>query len=79
MFILQIVDSQGHVKAWVDASEPGSGNWLKYVRSCSELSQRNLKAVQSKDKIYYWATKDIEVQQELLLFNDDAVMPETEG
>lgn len=63
----------------MDASEPGTGNWLKYVRSCSMLQQRNLRAVQRKDEIFYTATKDISVGQELLLFNDDAVVPETQG
>lgn len=76
---LQIVDAEGSVKAWVDASEPGTGNWLKYVRSCSELQQRNVRAIQNKDEIFYTASKDIDVSQELLLFNDDAVVPEIQG
>ena len=75
----QIVDGRGEVKAWVDASETGSGNWLKYVRSCSAVSQRNVMAVQCKEEIYYKATEDIAVGKELLLFNDDAVIPENEG
>lgn len=64
------------VKSWVDASDPGSGNWLKYVRSCSDELLRNVMAVQRDDRIYYKATRDIEVGSELLLYNDDAVLPE---
>ena len=72
------MNSKGEVKLWVDASEPGTGNWLKYVRSCSSLSKRNIMAVQSCEEIYYKAKRDIKVGEELLLHNDDAVIPESE-
>ncbi|XP_067951190.1 histone-lysine N-methyltransferase MECOM-like [Watersipora subatra] len=74
----EIVNSRGEVKGWVDASEPGSGNWLKYVRSCSTLPQRNVMAVQCNDEIFYKATVNIDIGCELLLFNDDAVVPESQ-
>jgi len=50
-FHLQIVDQHGVVKSWIDASEPGTGNWLKYVRSSGKESEKNIMAVQVKDQV----------------------------
>ena len=73
------MNNEGEVKSWVDASEPGTGNWLKYVRSCSSVSKRNLMVIQRCDEIYYKTTRDIKVGEELLLHNDDTVVHESEG
>ena len=48
---LQLVDEVGRVKGWVDSSEPGTGNWMKYVRSASDPNQQNLMAVQVHDQV----------------------------
>ena len=47
----QLLDDCGKGKGWVDASETGTGNWLKYVRSTAESGQQNLMAVQVQDKV----------------------------
>ncbi|GFO10024.1 PR domain Zinc finger protein 16-like isoform x2 [Plakobranchus ocellatus] len=44
-----LVDDCGKVKGWLDASSPGTGNWMKLVRSAEEQRQRNLMAVQLVD------------------------------
>lgn len=81
LFSLQIVDAvSGCVKSWIDASDPGSGNWLKYVRSCSDDRQRNVRAIQGRDdRIYYMATRDVDVGRELLLYNDEPVTVAAQG
>lgn len=43
------------------------------------MSQRNVMAVQIADEIYYKATEEISVGEELLLFNDDSVVLEGDG
>ncbi len=48
---LQLVDEVGRVKGWVDSSEPGTGNWMKYIRSASDPNQQNLMAVQVHDQV----------------------------
>ena len=51
------MDGFGKVKGWIDASEPGSGNWLKYVRSSQDPLQQNVMAVQVQDQVgnYYYS------------------------
>lgn len=50
-FSFQLVDDHGKVKGWIDASEPGTGNWLKYVRSTSDPRQQNVMALQADDQV----------------------------
>jgi hypothetical protein len=50
----QLIDECGRVKGWVDAHEPGSGNWLKYVRSTQERQQQNVMAVQVEDQVRFF-------------------------
>ena len=49
--VLQIVDKCGKVLGWTDASEPGTGNWMKYVRSSEDVQQRNVMAVQVDEQV----------------------------
>ena len=48
---LQLLDEFGKVRGWLDAGQRGTGNWMKFVRSSSEESQRNLMALQVKDQV----------------------------
>ncbi|XP_064642215.1 histone-lysine N-methyltransferase MECOM-like isoform X2 [Lineus longissimus] len=73
-----LIDECGRVKGWVDAREPGSGNWLKYVRGTQERQQQNMMAVQVEDQVYYKALKDIAPGDEMLLYAKDAVYLENE-
>ena len=47
----QVVDKCGKVVGWKDASEPGTGNWMKYVRSSELIHQRNVMAVQVDEQV----------------------------
>ena len=51
LLFLQVVDKCGKVVGWKDASEPGTGNWMKYVRSSELIHQRNVMAVQVDEQV----------------------------
>ncbi|XP_067658178.1 histone-lysine N-methyltransferase MECOM-like isoform X1 [Haliotis asinina] len=74
----ELVDDCGKVKGWVDASNPGSGNWMKYIRGSEDRNQRNLMAVQVDDQVYYRAVRDIHPGEEMLLYAREALYPEME-
>ncbi|KAL8624326.1 hypothetical protein ACOMHN_044757 [Nucella lapillus] len=74
----KIVDKCGKVVGWTDASEPGTGNWMKYVRSSEDSSQRNVMAVQVDEQVFYKAVRDIRPGEEMLLYARDALYPEIE-
>ena len=42
---------KGEIKGWIDASEKGSGNWMKYIRNCSRSENQNLMAVQIEEEV----------------------------
>ncbi|XP_077998244.1 LOW QUALITY PROTEIN: histone-lysine N-methyltransferase MECOM-like [Glandiceps talaboti] len=74
----EIVDEFGKVKCWVDASEPGTGNWMKYVRSAPVLDEQNMIAVQINEQVHYKVIKSIEPMEELMVIKD-AAFPDQEG
>lgn len=47
----QLVDEFGKVRGWLDASQRGTGNWMKFIRSSSQQDDRNLMAMQVKDQV----------------------------
>ncbi|KAK7486039.1 hypothetical protein BaRGS_00022648 [Batillaria attramentaria] len=73
-----MVDKVGKVLGWLDASEPGSGNWMKYVRSTEQVLERNMMAVQVDEQVFYKSVRDIEPGEEMLLYARDALYPEME-
>lgn len=52
----------------VDGRDAFQSNWLRYVNCCQSLSDQNIRAVQYDGNIYYMATKQIEIGDELLAF-----------
>ncbi|XP_072442350.1 histone-lysine N-methyltransferase PRDM16 isoform X5 [Chiloscyllium punctatum] len=72
----EIVDELGNVKFCIDASQAGSGNWLKYIRSARSYNQQNLIACQINDQIYYKVIKEVKSGDELLVFMKDGVYPD---
>jgi hypothetical protein len=42
---------KGELKGWIDASETGTGNWMKYIRSCTRSENQNLMAVQIEEDV----------------------------
>nr|KAG5698934.1 hypothetical protein BaRGS_024855 [Batillaria attramentaria] len=75
---MKLVDKVGKVLGWLDASEPGSGNWMKYVRSTEQVLERNMMAVQVDEQVFYKSVRDIEPGEEMLLYARDALYPEME-
>ncbi|XP_014665325.1 PREDICTED: PR domain zinc finger protein 16-like isoform X2 [Priapulus caudatus] len=74
----ELIETDGKVKGWIDATEPGTGNWMKFVRSAKAVEEQNVMAVQVESQVYYKAIKDIEAGEEMLLYERDAVYPESE-
>ncbi|XP_068137069.1 histone-lysine N-methyltransferase MECOM isoform X2 [Hyperolius riggenbachi] len=64
----EILDDDGSVKFFVDASQADVGNWLKFIRFAGYYHQHNLVAYQLNDQIFYRVVADIEPGEELLLF-----------
>ena len=52
----------------VDGRDAFQSNWLRYVKCCRSPADQNIRAVQYDGNIYYMATKQIEVGDELLAF-----------
>lgn len=65
---LQVRDDYGKLMHLVDGRDAFQSNWLRYVKCCRSLADQNIRAVQYDGNIYYMATKQIEVGEELLAF-----------
>ncbi|XP_016150460.1 PR domain zinc finger protein 16 isoform X3 [Sinocyclocheilus grahami] len=71
------MDNMGNVKLCLDGALEASGSWLKYVRTAPSHEEHNLAICHiSEDQIYYKATRDIEIGEELLVYMKDGVFPE---
>uniref|UniRef100_A0A8W8JS00 PR domain zinc finger protein 16 n=1 Tax=Magallana gigas TaxID=29159 RepID=A0A8W8JS00_MAGGI len=68
-----ILNENGEIKGWIDASETGSGNWMKYIRNCSRSENQNLMAIQIEEEIYYKSMRDILPGDEMLIYPADPV------
>ncbi|XP_014665373.1 PREDICTED: PR domain zinc finger protein 16-like isoform X2 [Priapulus caudatus] len=74
----RLIETDGKVNNWIDATEPETGNWMKFVRSAKAVEEQNVMAVQVESQVYYKAIKDIEAGEEMLLYERDAVYPGSE-
>ncbi|XP_022106094.1 PR domain zinc finger protein 16-like isoform X2 [Acanthaster planci] len=74
----EIVDADGRVRCWIDASEPGTGNWMKYVRSAATFEDQNMVPVQIENKVYFKVIRPIGPGKELLVLKE-AAFPDQEG
>lgn len=52
----------------VDGRDAFQSNWLRYVNCSKSVGDQNIRAVQYDGNIYYMATKQIEIGDELLTF-----------
>ena len=52
----------------VDGRDAFQSNWLRYVNCSRSTADQNIRAVQYDGNIYYMATKQIEIGDELLAF-----------
>lgn len=65
---VQVRDDYGKLMHLVDGRDAFQSNWLRYVTCCRSTSEQNIRAVQYDGNIYYMATKQIEIGDELLAF-----------
>ncbi|XP_061162416.1 histone-lysine N-methyltransferase MECOM-like isoform X2 [Saccostrea echinata] len=71
--LFKVLNEKGEIKGWIDASETGTGNWMKYIRSSTRSESQNLMAVQTEEEIYYKSMRDILPGEEMLLYPSDPV------
>ena len=65
---VQVRDDYGKLMHLVDGRDAFQSNWLRYVKCGRSASDQNIRAVQYDGNIYYMATKEIEIGEELLAF-----------
>lgn len=69
--MLQVYED-GSISHYVDASDPqlSNYNWMNFIQCARNSDEQNLKLLQTSGNIYFVATRDIEVGQELLVWYD---------
>ena len=57
----------------VDASDPKSSNynWMNFIQCARNSNEQNLKLTQVNENLYFVATRDISVGEELLVWYDE--------
>lgn len=68
LYVWEVRDHYGKLMHLVDGRDAFQSNWLRYVNCSRSASEQNIRAVQYDGNIYYMATKQIEVGEELLAF-----------
>lgn len=68
LYVWEVRDDYGKLMHLVDGRDAFQSNWLRYVKCCRSPADQNIRAVQYDGNIYYMATKQIEVGDELLAF-----------
>ena len=61
-------DDYGKLMHLVDGRDAFQSNWLRYVNCACSSEDQNIRAVQYDGNIYYMATKQVELGEELLTF-----------
>ena len=56
---------------FLDASDKDSSNWMRYIQFAPQHTELNLQLYQYDGSLYYYAFRNIQVGQELLLWFDD--------
>lgn len=58
---------------YVDASDPKSSNynWMNFIQCARNSTEQNLKLTQVSDNLYFVATRDIGIGEELLVWYDE--------
>lgn len=69
--LFQVRDDYGKLMHLIDGRDAFQSNWLRCVNSSSSVSEQNIRVVQYDGNIYYMATKQIEIGQELLAFHGE--------
>lgn len=71
LYMWEVRDDYGKLMHLIDGRDAFQSNWLRYVNSSSSVSEQNIRVVQYDGNIYYMATKQIEIGQELLAFHGE--------
>lgn len=56
---------------FIDASDPRYGNWMNFIQCARNKQEQNLKALQHNGCLYFEATRDVAVGEELLVWYDE--------
>lgn len=67
-YVWEVRDDYGKLMHLVDGRDAFQSNWLRYVNCARIIAEQNIRAVQYDGNIYYMATKQIEIGDELLTF-----------
>ncbi|XP_028519339.1 putative histone-lysine N-methyltransferase PRDM6 isoform X2 [Exaiptasia diaphana] len=62
---------EGRLVCYLDASDENTSSWMRFIRCARHRDEQNLYAFQYCGNIYYRAFRNIQVQQELLVWYDD--------
>lgn len=71
LYVWEVRDDYGKLMHLIDGRDAFQSNWLRYVNCSSSTSEQNIRVVQYDGNIYYMATKEIEIGQELLAFHGE--------
>lgn len=56
---------------FIDASDPKYGNWMNFIQCARSKAEQNLKALQYNGCLYFEATRNVAVGEELLVWYDE--------
>ncbi|CAH1774723.1 unnamed protein product [Owenia fusiformis] len=62
------VKVNSHVYMYIDAWNPRTSNWIRYINAALDMVQQNVEFLQCYDKIYYHTIKPIPAGTEVLVF-----------
>ena len=69
---MQVYDNNS-LSYFVDASDPkiSNYNWMNYIQCARNSTEQNLKLTQINESLYFVATRDISIGEELLVWYDE--------
>ena len=65
------IEQGGKVSYFIDAQDKTVSNWMRYVNCARYGEEQNVQAFQYRKKIYYRTTKEIDRDEELLVYYGD--------
>ena len=65
--LLQIYEN-GQFSHFIDGSDENISSWMRFIRCARHKTEQNMSVLQYGKNIYYYATRDIEVGDEMLVW-----------
>lgn len=65
------VHEEDSLSYFIDARDPKYGNWMNFIQPARHSMEQNLRVVQYGNNLYFVATADIRVGDELLVWYDE--------